>query len=31
VEQSGGRVELATQIGTGTQVRIRLKTAPPDL
>ncbi len=31
VEQSGGRVELATQIGTGTQVRIRLKAAPPDL
>ena len=31
VEQSGGRVELATQIGTGTQVRIRLKEAPPDL
>ena len=30
VEKCGGRVELATQMGTGTQVRLRLPQAPPD-
>jgi len=30
VERGGGRVELATQMGTGTQVRLRLPQAPPD-
>lgn len=30
VERGGGRVELATQMGTGTQVRIRLPKAPPE-
>ena len=30
VERGGGRVELATQMGTGTQVRLRLPKAPPE-